>query len=291
MTVPDKTQGAQLDAGTLLADRYRIMRRLRRSATGSVYLAEDQRTPNRLVAVKEIIDTSDEGDRAIAFEYFNREAELLARLDHPAIPAIYDYFRDNDRGLFYVVFKYIDGVLMSQRQEVSGGRIDEMTVTEWAIEICDVLDYLHLQKPPIIYRDLKPENLMLDARNRVTLIDFGIARIIFPVRKGVTAIGTMGYAPPELFSGKIEAASDVYCLGATMFHLLTGVDPQDDPLLIFDFTKNPKPRQLNPELTIGIEALICRAVEYRPEDRWPSIRELGNELEKHLQQLKEISPL
>jgi serine/threonine protein kinase, bacterial len=293
MTVPsDIPPGAQLEAGTLLADRYRIMRKLRGSVTGSVYLAEDQRLANRIVAVKEIIDTiADESDRANAIEYFNREAELLARLDHPAIPAIYDYFLDNDRRLFYVVFKYIDGVTMSQRQEDSGGRIDEVTVTEWAIEICDVLDYLHSQKPPIIYRDLKPENLMLDARNRVTLVDFGIARIIFPVRKGVTAIGTMGYAPPELFSGEVEAASDVYTLGATMFHLLTGVDPKDDPLLIFDFTKNPKPRQLNPELSLGIEALICCAVEYRPEDRWPTIRAFGHELEKHLRKLKEITPL
>jgi serine/threonine-protein kinase len=123
------------------------------------------------------------------------------------------------------------------------------------------------------------------------LVDFGIARFVTPQQKGVTAIGTMGYAPPELFAGKVEPASDIYSLGATMFHLLTGHDPQDKPLLIFDFTKNPKPRQLNAEITAEMESLICRAVEDKPEERWPSARAFGQELKKHLRRLQQIKPM
>jgi serine/threonine-protein kinase len=146
-----------------------------------------------------------------------------------------------------------------------------------------VLDYIHSQEPPIIYRDLKPANLMIDARtNRVMLVDFGIARFVAPTQKGVTAIGTMGYAPPELFAGNVEKRSDIYSLGATMFHLLTGQDPQDNPLLIFDFTKNPKPRQINPAITPEMEEMLCRAVEHKPENRFASAAEFGERLKEHL---------
>ncbi|NDD63509.1 MAG: FHA domain-containing protein, partial [Acidobacteria bacterium] len=204
------------------------------------------------------------------------------------IPTIYQYFFDQGRGRYYLVMKYIDGGDLARRQRESSGRVSELTVTRWAIEACDVLDYIHNQKPPIIYRDLKPANLMLDARtNRLMLVDFGIARFVAPSQKGVTAIGTMGYAPPELFSGNVETRSDIYSLGATLFHLLTGVDPQDNPLLIFDFEKNQRPRQINPAISSRMEELIIRAVEHRPENRFPSARAFGAELEAHLRFLRE----
>jgi serine/threonine-protein kinase len=156
------------------------------------------------------------------------------------------------------------------------------------MDTCDVLDYIHSQDPPIIYRDLKPANLMIDGRtNRVMLVDFGIARFVAPTQKGVTAIGTMGYAPPELFAGNVEKRSDIYSLGATMFHLLTGHDPQDNPLLIFDFTKNPKPRQINPSITLEMEEMICRAVEHKPENRFVSAAAFGERLKDHLQLFQE----
>jgi serine/threonine-protein kinase len=125
------------------------------------------------------------------------------------------------------------------------------------------------------------------------LVDFGIARFVAPTQKGVTAIGTMGYAPPELFAGNVEPRSDIYSLGATMFHLLTGYDPQDNPLLIFDFTKNPKPRQLNPAITPEMEEMICRAVEHKPENRFPSVpsaKAFAQELQMHLRYLQEGKP-
>lgn len=274
--------GIQLAAGTLLRDRYKILRRIGGGGMGSVYLAEDV-TFKRLIAVKEMIEMfADESAREKAIADFQREAELLAHLDHPAIPTIFDYFFDPSRGRYYLVMKYIDGGDLASRMQALGGRVDEATVTQWGMEICDVLDYIHSQNPPIIYRDLKPANLMLDSRNRIMLVDFGIARFVAPTQKGVTAIGTMGYAPPELFAGNVEAASDIYSLGATMFHLLTGQDPQDNPLLIFDFTKNPKPRQINPEISPEMEALIIKAVEYKPENRFPTARDFGRELKRHL---------
>jgi serine/threonine-protein kinase len=281
--------GIQLAPGTLLVDRYKITKRIGGGGMGSVYLAEDLNLANRSVAVKEMIEMfADESARAKAIEDFKREAELLAKLDHPSIPTIYQYFFDANRGRYYLVMKYIDGGDLATRQRVSGGKVDELTVTKWAMDTCDVLDYIHSQDPPIIYRDLKPANLMIDGRtNRIMLVDFGIARFVASTQKGVTAIGTMGYAPPELFAGNVEKRSDIYSLGATMFHLLTGQDPQDNPLLIFDFTKNPKPRQINPVITIEMEELICRAVEHKPENRFSSAASFGERLKEHLKFLQE----
>jgi serine/threonine-protein kinase len=281
--------GIQLAPGTLLVDRYKITKRIGGGGMGSVYLAEDLNLANRPVAVKEMIEMfADESARTKAIEDFKREAELLARLDHPSIPTIYQYFFDSNRGRYYLVMKYIDGGDLAARQRASGGKVDELTVAKWAMDTADVLDYIHSQNPPIIYRDLKPANLMIDARtNRVMLVDFGIARFVAPTQKGVTAIGTMGYAPPELFAGNVEARSDIYSLGATMFHLLTGQDPQDNPLLIFDFAKNPKPRQINPAITPEMEDLICCAVEHKPENRFPSAAAFGEALKMHLRFLQE----
>jgi serine/threonine-protein kinase len=281
--------GIQLAPQTLLVDRYKIVKRIGGGGMGSVYLAEDLNLANRPVAVKEMIEMfADENARAKAIEDFKREAELLARLDHPSIPTIYQYFFDTNRGRYYLVMKYIDGGDLATRQRASGGKVDELIVTKWGIDACDVLDYIHSQAPPIIYRDLKPANLMIDARtNRVMLVDFGIARFVAATQKGVTAIGTMGYAPPELFAGNVEARSDIYSLGATMFHLLTGHDPQDNPLLIFDFSKNPKPRQLNPAISPELEDLICRAVEHKPDNRFASARAFGQLLQDHLRFMQE----
>ncbi|MBS1810624.1 MAG: protein kinase [Acidobacteria bacterium] len=278
----------QLAPGTTLADRYQILQRVGGGGMGSVYKAADRNLAQRVVAVKEMIEMfADPTARAKAIEDFKRESELLARLEHPSIPTIYDYFFDLTRGRYYLVMKFIDGGDLATYQRGAGGVIDEATVTRWALQICDVLDYIHSQKPPLIYRDLKPANLMVDARTqRIMLVDFGIARFVAPTQKGVTAVGTMGYAPPELFAGNVGPASDLYSLGATMFHLLTGKDPQDNPLLIFDFSKNPKPRDLNPAISVRMEQIISRAVEHESTRRFPSARAFSMELEAHLNELK-----
>ena len=275
-----------LESGTLLNDRYLIVKRIGGGGMGSVYQARDKRLSDRLCAVKEMIQQfSDENQQQKAVEDFLREAQLLASLDHPSIPTIFDYFIEGGR--YYLVMYYIQGRDFEAEMERRGGMVDELTVTQWAIQTCDVLAYIHEQNPPIIYRDMKPANLMLDERrNKVMLIDFGIARFVAPTVKGVTAIGTMGYAPPELFSGKVEARSDIYSLGATMFHMLTGVDPQDNPLLIFDFTKHQRPRQIRPSITPEMDAILVKMVAHKPEDRHVSAIDLKKLLEDHERMLQ-----
>lgn len=286
--VQNSPMGFHLQANTVLADRYQVQSRVGGGGMGSVYRAVDRNLANRTVAIKEMIEMfADATARAKAIEDFKRESELLARLEHPSIPTIYDYFFDSARGRYYLVMKFIDGGDLANFQQSAGGVIDEQTVTKWAVQICDVLDYIHSQNPPLIYRDLKPANLMLDSRNqRVMLVDFGIARFVAPTQKGVTAVGTMGYAPPELFSGKVVPGSDLYSLGATMFHLLTGKDPQDNPLLIFDFSRNPRPRAINPAISEKMEQIICRAVEHDASLRFPSASAFRRELEAHFESFK-----
>lgn len=278
----------QLDPGTVLNNRYEIVRRIGGGGMGAVYLAKDRNLGDAPRAVKEMVETHlDESQHEKAIGDFKRESLLLTSLEHPSIPTIYDYFYDRKLNRFYLVMKYISGGdLASRLRSSTGGKIDEKTVADWAMQIADVLDYLHTRPKPIIYRDLKPANLMIDGNSgRVMLIDFGIARWVAKQEKGVTAVGTMGYAPPELFSGRVEPRSDVYSLGATMFHLLTGSDPQDNPLLIFDFTKNPRPRQIAPSVSTEMERILMRTVEYKPEDRFRTAGELRDQLAEHLEKL------
>src|SRR5256714_8340433 len=256
---------------------------------GAVYYAKDRNLGDAPRAVKEMIQSHlDESQQEKAVADFKRESMLLASLEHPSIPTIYDYFYDDAATRFYLVMKYISGGdCLARLRNAPGNRIEELTVADWGMQAADVLEYLHNQRPPIIYRDLKPANLMIDGNNgREMLIDFGIARWVAPQEKGVTAVGTMGYAPPELFGGKAEPRTDIYSLGATMFHLLTGQDPQDNPLLIFDFTKNPRPRQLAPSISNEMEAILMRAVEYKPEHRFRSAAEMRDMLAAHLERLR-----
>ncbi len=246
--VPDKRPKPKaLAGGKILNGRYEIVRRIGGGGMGAVYLAKDRNLGEAPRAVKEMIESH-----------------------------------------IYLVMKFIPGSDLSSRlRNAPGGFIDELTVTEWGIQVADVLHYLHTRPQAIIYRDLKPANLMIDSNsNRIMLIDFGIARWVNKKEKGVTAVGTMGYAPPELFSGQADARVDIYSLGATMFHLLTGSDPQDNPLLIFDFTKNPRPRQINPALSSEMERLLIRAVEYKPEHRFQTGAELREALASHLEKLR-----
>ena len=278
----------QLEAGTVLNARYEIVRRIGGGGMGAVYLAKDRNLGDAPRAVKEMVEAHlDPMQHEKAIGDFKRESLLLTSLEHQSIPTIYDYFYDESLGRFYLVMKFISGGdLASRMRAAPGGRLDEKTVTEWGYQVADVLEYLHTRPKPIIYRDLKPANLMIDGNSgRIMLIDFGIARWVTQQEKGVTAVGTMGYAPPELFSGRVQPASDVYSLGATMFHMLTGSDPQDNPLLIFDFAKNPRPRQICPSLSTEMEYLLMRMVEYKPEDRFRTAGELRDALVKHLEDL------
>ncbi len=279
-----------LAEGTILNGRYEIIRKIGGGGMGAVYLASDNNLGGVLRAVKEMVQTHiEEEQQEKAINDFKRESMILSSLDHVSIPTIYDYFYDEKECRFYLVMKYISGGDLSSRlRSAPEGRVDEKSVCEWAVQIIDVLDYLHNQPSTIVYRDLKPSNIMIDGNSgRAMLIDFGIARSISQKeQKGVTAVGTMGYAPPELFSGNVEPRSDIYSLGSTMFHLVTGADPQSNPLLIFDFQKNPRPRQLNPQLSDQIERLIMKAVQYNADERFHSAAEMRDVLEDHLLKLK-----
>lgn len=279
-----------LSEGVILNSRYEIIRKIGGGGMGAVYLASDNNLGGVLRAVKEMVQAHIEEDQQEkAINDFKRESMILSSLDHPSIPTIFDYFYDQAEGRFYLVMKYISGGDLSSRlRSATEGKIDEAVVVEWALQIIDVLNYLHSQPSTIVYRDLKPSNIMIDGNSgRVMLIDFGIARSISQKEeKGVTAVGTMGYAPPELFSGNVEPRSDIYSLGSTMFHLLTGADPQSNPLLIFDFQKNPRPRQINPRLSDQIEQILMRSVEYNASSRFSSASEMRQILDQHLANLR-----
>src|SRR2546426_2708441 len=288
-TPEKKSRPKALATGKILNNRYEIVRRIGGGGMGAVYLAKDRNLGDAPRAIKEMIESHiDDAQHLKAIADFKRESLLLTSLEHPSIPTVYDYFYDDNSERFYLVMKFIPGSDLSSRlRKTPGGRIEEPTVTEWGIQTADVLEYLHTRRQPIIYRDLKPANLMLDSNNnRIMLIDFGIARWVTKQEKGVTAVGTMGYAPPELFSGRADPRVDIYSLGATMFHLLTGSDPQDNPLLIFDFAKNPRPRQINPGLSSEMERILMRSVEYKPEHRFQSGAEMREVLSSHLEKLR-----
>lgn len=252
--------GDPLLTGHLLDGRYRIGKVIGVGGMGRVYLANDTRLANRPVAVKEMLVGEGLHEQK-AVEDFAREARVLAPLSHPGIPNLIDYFAERTR--HYLVMEYIAGGDLQGwlDKRGAGARVPEQQVVRWAREILDVLCFLHSQNPPIVYRDLKPGNIMIDQRGRAMIIDFGIARFLPPGGRG-TQIGSVGYAPPEQYLGKLEPRSDLYSLGATMHHLLTGRDPQLEPPFSF-----PPVRQLAAEVSTELERIVMWALEREAEKR------------------------
>lgn len=245
---------------------------------GAVYRGRDLHFPNvvKLVAVKEMINRA--GDPAIRetiVRNFEREANILATLSHPAIPRIYDYFTQNDRS--YLILEFIYGKDLESILEETQGFLPEDQVIGWAIELCDVLQYLHTHQPePIIFRDMKPSNVMINQHNHIVLVDFGIAKHFQGSEKG-TMIGTEGYSPPEQYRGEASALADIYALGASLHHLLTRRDPRLEPP--FSFSERPI-RQINPSVSPELEAAINQALQYNPEERFQSAEEFKDALLK-----------
>ncbi|MEW5987280.1 MAG: serine/threonine-protein kinase [Chloroflexota bacterium] len=257
---------SHLKPGNLLQERYQILGLLGVGGFSTVYQARDMRFPtvSRLCAVKEMINqVTDPRLREMAVRSFEREAALLATLDHPALPTVYDYFSEGERS--YLVLEYIRGRDLEAILTERGGKLDSKTVLEWALQICEVLSYLHGHQPrPIVFRDVKPSNLMLDSRERIRLIDFGIAKVFQALERG-TMVGTEGYAPPEQYRGEATPAVDVYGLGATLHHLLTGQDPRMEAP--FSFAERPI-HAANPAISPALEAIIMRCLSYKVEDRF-----------------------
>jgi len=259
-------QTGPLESGTVLQGRYKISRLLGGGGMGMVYLASDQRLANRPCAIKEMVDHFiDQAQRIEANEYFAREADTLAQLKHQAIPAITDRFELANR--HYLVMEYVEGRNLEEELAVRGEPLPEGLVIDIARQLCDVLVYLHGLAPPIIYRDMKPSNVMLNSNGRVVLVDFGIARLFKAARKG-TMIGTLGFAPPEQYQGLVDPRSDIYSLGATLHYVLTGRDPEKFPPFSF-----PPVRDLRPAVSSNLAGAIDAALAYEMDGRPGRIQE------------------
>jgi eukaryotic-like serine/threonine-protein kinase len=266
-------QAALLTGGTVLQGRYVVEGQLGIGGMSVVYRGRDLRFKDvvRQTAIKEMYQSAPNSQtRLLNLKNFEREAGLLATLNHPAIPKVYDFFEESEK--IYLILELVNGRDLESVLDEAGGPLDEARVARWIIQICDVLSYLHTREPElIVFRDMKPSNVMVSADERITLIDFGIARVLTSLERKGTMIGTEGYSPPEQYRGVVEPRSDIYALGATMHHLLTANDPRMETPFTFH---ERMPRQLNPRLSPEIEAIITRALEYDVNARWASAAEL-----------------
>lgn len=267
--------GGSLVPGRVLQGRYEVRGVLGMGGFSAVYQARDLRFPNvtKLCAVKEMVNHApDPQMRAIALQNFEREANILATLNHPAVPKVYDYFSEDNRA--YLVMEFIDGRDLEAVISDGTGFLPTDQILSWAMQLCDVLSFLHAQTPPIIFRDMKPSNIMLDKHGQIRLIDFGIAKNFQPGQKG-TMIGTEGYSPPEQYRGIADQRTDLYALGATVHHLLTRQNPQVEPP--FSFHERPI-TAANPGVDGEFAQIVMRALEYEPNRRYASAEEMKRSL-------------
>lgn len=271
----------RLAPGTILSGgRYKIEMLIAAGGMGAVYRAVDTRF-TRPCAVKEMLDTfRSESERAQAAEWFKREATLLLDLNHPCIPRVRDFFAENGRN--YLVMDFIEGRTLAEVLDhegnvigVNGARgVPEARARSWAQQICSVLGYLHRQIPPIIFRDLKPSNIMVTDREEIKLIDFGIARP-FQSQAQSTIIMTPGYAPPEQLYGRAEPRSDIYALGATLHKVLTRHDAANNQPGIFSF---PTVRSLRPDVSAAFDQVVMKSLNPDVEQRWSNAAEIERAL-------------
>ena len=249
-----------LEIGSLVDGKYKILNKIGQGGMSVVYLAMNERA-NKQWAIKEV-----RKDGVQNFEVVKQgliaETEMLKKLSHPNLPSIIDVI-DGD-GTFLIVMDYIEGRHLESVAKEYGAQSQE-DVIEWAKQLCDVLSYLHSRKPPIIYRDMKPSNVMLKPDGKVMLIDFGTAREFKENSVAdTTCLGTQGYAAPEQYGGhgQTDARTDIYCLGATLYHLLTGHNPSEPPYEMYPI------RYWNPELSSGLEEIILKCTQKNPDDRY-----------------------
>lgn len=262
-----------LQIGSLVDGKYKILSEIGHGGMSVVYMAINEKA-NKTWAVKEV-----RKDGVLDFEAVRQglvvETDMLKRLNHPNLPSIIDVIEDNET--FLIVMDYIEGHPLSKALEEYGAQPQEYVI-EWAKQLCDVLGYLHSRIPPIIYRDMKPSNVMLKPDGNVILIDFGTAREYKEKNLAdTTCLGTVGYAAPEQFGGmgQTDPRTDIYCLGATLYHLVTGCNPSEPPYEIRPI------RQINPGLSGGLERIIQKCVQKNPDERYQSCAELMYALEHY----------
>lgn len=253
--------------GQIIDDKYEILTLIGQGGMSKVYLARDRRL-NKQWAVKEIQKKARDKNNEVVVQSAIAEANMIKQLDHPSIVRIVDIIDEPD--VIYIIEDYIEGETLNTILEGQGAQPQELVI-EWAMQICEALEYLHTRKQPIIYRDMKPSNVMLKPDGNIKIIDFGIAREYKEQSSADTvSLGTKGYAAPEQFGGKgqTDARTDIYCLGVTLYHLITGHSPCDPPYEIYPI------RHWNPQLDPGLEAIIEKCTQLNPGDRYQSCAEL-----------------
>lgn len=262
-----------LEIGSIVDGKYRILSKVGQGGMSTVYLAINEKA-NKPWAIKEV-----RKDGIQNFEVVRQslivETDLLKKLKHDNLPSIIDIIDQDDN--FLIVMDYIEGITLDKVIKEYGPQKQD-DVVNWAIQLCDVLCYLHTRKPPIIYRDMKPSNVMLKYDGSVVLIDFGTAREYKERASGDTAcLGTQGYAAPEQFGGQgqTDARTDIYCLGATMYHLLTGHNPSEPPYEMYPIT------YWDASLSSGLEGIILKCTQKNPEDRYQTAEELMYALQNY----------
>jgi serine/threonine protein kinase len=262
---------ANSGASRLVGGRYRLLRLLGEGGMKRVYIAEDLNLNTRQCAVAELIDTTaDPAQQQANRAAFEREADLLAELNNEHIPKIFDRFSEGTR--HYLVMEYVPGETLTKWLIKRGGRIDQAAALDVGKQILAGLSYLHSHQPPIAYRDLKPDNVMITPDNRVRLIDFGIARHF--TRAKATVVGTPGYAAPEQYKGQVDLRTDIYAFGALMHHLLSGRDPQNEPPFSF-----PPLVDARPGTDLRLANLIDRCLRMNPDERPQTSTEVVAEID------------
>ena len=263
-----------LEIGSLVDGKYKILSEIGHGGMSVVYMAINEKA-NKTWAVKEVRKDG-KMDFNTVRQGLMAEIETLKKLKHPNLPSIIDVIEDDDS--FIIVMDYIEGRSLDKIIEENGAQ-PEAYVVEWAKQLCDVFGYLHSRTPPIIYRDMKPANVMLKPDGNIMVIDFGTAKNYEIDLGETTGIGTIGYAAPEQYIGsglgRTDARTDIYCLGITMYHLLTNIDPCKN--LISDKSI----RTVNPALSHGLDAIIQKCTQYQPADRYQSCAELMYDLENY----------
>ncbi|MBQ8983868.1 MAG: protein kinase [Lachnospiraceae bacterium] len=269
------------EKGTVLDEKYEILKEIGRGGMSIVYVAMDLRL-NKQWAIKEIKDDGSQ-DTQTLLKGLEREANILKKVDHPVLPRIVDIIQKENK--VYVVMDYVEGRPLSKILEEQGAQPQDQVI-QWAKDLASALDYLHSMDPPIIYRDMKPSNIMLRPDGKVKLIDFGTAKEYkIENNADTTALGTRGYAAPEQFGDEqgrgiynTDARTDIYCLGATLYHIVTGMNPCEPPYKIEPI------RKWNPALSSGLEKILLKCTQPNPSERYQSCSELLYALE-HYDQL------
>lgn len=262
-----------LEIGSIIDGKYKILNKIGQGGMSVVYLAMNERA-NKQWAIKEVRKDGVK-DYDVVCQGLIAETDILKRLNHPHLPSIIDVIDRDDT--FLIVMDYIEGKSLDHWLKKDGAQPQEKVVV-WAKQICDVLGYLHSRKPPIIYRDLKPANVMLKPDGQIMIIDFGTAREFKETSiEDTSCLGTQGYAAPEQYGGhgQTDARTDIYTLGATMYHLLTGHNPSLPPYEMYPI------RRWNPALSSGLEKIVLKCTQRNPNDRYQNCAELMYALEHY----------